>query len=206
MTMLRIESVGRPFDDPQVLPLAVAVLSRADAMGLLSREVSRLDDTVLPLLLEGMLEAGIGRTLAPGFYGASRSDPVALAVLLKKIVDALEGSPATAHEWRAVGSVLGLDLLGRLLGISPSSARRYWAGARATPDAVAARLHFLAFAVGDLAGAYNDAGVRRWFDRPRQLLGGSAPADLLGGNWSPEDDGPRRVAELARALRTSVAT
>ena len=96
--------------------------------------------------------------------------------------------------------------MARLLGISQSSARRYFLGSRSTPDTVAARLHFLAFVVGDLAGAYNDIGVRRWFDRPRQRLDGSTPAQTLGERWSPDDDDPRRVRELARALLSSPIT
>ena len=30
---------------------------------------------------------------------------------------------------------------------------------------IAGRLHFLATVVGDLAGAYNEIGIRRWFER-----------------------------------------
>ena len=102
--------------------------------------------------------------------------------------------------------VLGVELLTRLLGISQSSARRYISGNRSTPDAIAARLHFLAFLVGDLGGAYNDIGVRRWFDRPRERLDGNTPAQALRHEWSPGDDGPRRVRDLARALASSPAT
>ena len=115
-------------------------------------------------------------------------------------------SPVPKQEWRALQDVLGLELLARLLGISLSSARRYISGSRSTPDGVAARRHFLAFVVGDLAGAYNDIGIRRWFDRPRERLDGSSPAQALGEGWSPIDDGPRRVRDLARALASSLAT
>ncbi len=125
---------------------------------------------------------------------------------LEKINDALDESPAPAHEWRALQGVLGLDLLTRLVGISQSSARRYISGTRSTPDVIAARLHFLAFVVGDLAGAYNDIGVRRWFDRPREGLDGNTPAQTLGDEWSPADDAPRRVRELTRALAPSPPT
>ena len=102
--------------------------------------------------------------------------------------------------------ILGAELLAGLVGISASSTRRYFAGTRATPDAVAARLHFLALVVADLAGAYNDIGIRRWFERPRKRLGGSAPARLLGEAWWPDDDGPKRVRELAASLASSPAT
>ena len=46
----------------------------------------------------------------------------------------------------------GGELLGCLVGVSVSSTRRYLSRARHTPDAVAARLHFIALVVGDLAG------------------------------------------------------
>ena len=102
--------------------------------------------------------------------------------------------------------VLGPDLLARLLNISTVSLRRYQAGARATPDDVAARLHALALMVGDLSGAYNDLGIRRWFVRPRTVLGNSAPADVLTSGWRPEEPEPQRVRDLAGALTASPAT
>ena len=49
-------------------------------------------------------------------------------------------------------------------------------------------------------------GVRRWFERPRSQLDGSAPQQLLSGDWDPDDPGPRRVSDLARALLGSPAT
>ena len=70
-------------------------------------------------------------------------------------------------EWNRLTEVLGLELLPRLLGISPSSVRRYKAAARTTPDDVADRLHFLSLIVGDLSGAYNEIGIRQWFARKR---------------------------------------
>ena len=74
------------------------------------------------------------------------------------------------------------------------------------PYVVAARLHFLAFVVGDLAGAYNEIGVRRWFERRRTRLDGNTPAQALGDEWLPEDDAPCRVRELARAHASPPAT
>ena len=68
------------------------------------------------------------------------------------------------------------------------------------------RLQFLALVVGDLAGAYNEFGIRRWFERPRKLLGNRSPAQLLDGAWQPEAPGPRRVRRLAAALVLSSAT
>lgn len=206
MNNLQIHSVRPPFDEPQLASAAIAALSRADAMGLLSQEIMCLDESAMRGLEQGMAEAGIGRTLLANLHRQPFADPVPLSALLQQISEALDNSPAPAQEWRTLQSVLGLDLLARLLGISESSARRYSSSSRGTPDPVADRLHFLAFVVGDLAGAYNDIGVRRWFDRKRRRLDGNTPAQRLGGAWSPDDEGPRQVRELSSALRSSPAT
>ena len=200
MTNFHIQSVRSPFDDPKLASAALEALSRADAMGLLARRITCLDDTAMQGLETGMAEAGIGRGFLSGLRGLPCSRPDRLSALLEKINEALDESPAPEHEWRALQGTLGLELLSRLLGISQSSARRYLSGSRATPDAVAARLHFLAFVVGDLAGAYNDVGVRRWFDRPRKRLDGGTPAQSLASGWMPDGEGSHRVRELARAL------
>lgn len=105
---------------------------------------------------------------------------------LRRIESLLEESPVPGREWPRVLAVFDRDRLAPLLGISPSSAVRYARGARRTPDAVAARLHFIAPVSGDLAGAYNTIGIRRWFERPRAALDGRAPADLLAGDWAPD--------------------
>jgi len=108
---------------------------------------------------------------------------------------------ATEHEWRSLEKVFSTDRLAALLGTSSPRVRRYSTGARSTPHALAARLHFLATIVVDLAGAYNEIGIRRWFDRQRSQLEGRALVDFLQGDWSPEDPGPRRLRELAQGLR-----
>ena len=53
---------------------------------------------------------------------------------------------------------------------------------------------------------YNDIGIRRWFDRKRSALDGRAPAQVLSGEWDPDDPGPARVRALARELVTLSAT
>ena len=206
MTNIRIESIRSPFDDPRIASRAVGALSRADAMGLLPRKITSLDDSAIRCLEKGLERAGIGRGFLAELRHPEGSDPARLAALLEKINDAPDESPAPASEWPALHEVLGPELLARLVGISASRMRRYLAGARPTPDGVAARLHFLALIVGDLAGAYNDIGVRRWFERPRKRLAGSAPARLLAEDWWPDDEGPSRVRELAAGLASSPAT
>ena len=199
---LHIESIESPYDDPQVAPLAASALSRAEAMGLCPPEIVRLDGAAMRALEACLAGAGIAR-FVPRPAGP---DSAQAAVWLRAIHEALAGSPAPVSEWPALSRSLGVHLLARLLGISTSSVRRYSSRARATPDAVAARLHFLALLVGDLAGAYNDIGVRRWFDRRRTALGGKTPADLLTGAWMPDERGPERVRKLAAALGFFPAT
>ena len=123
-----------------------------------------------------------------------------LSALPERINEALNQSPAPARELRALQGVLGVELVTRLPGISRSSVRSCISGNRSIPDATAARLHFLAFVVGDAGGAYNDIGVRRWFERPRERLDGNTPAQVLGREWSPGGDGPGRVRDRARTL------
>lgn len=115
------------------------------------------------------------------------------------ILSALEASPIPEAEWRPVSEILG-DELARLLGISSSSLARYRSRERTTPDAVAARLHFIALIVSDLAGSYNEFGIRRWFRRERTALGGRAPADILSGGWNPDADDVAQVRDLAQSL------
>ncbi len=208
MAIIQIRSVQGPFDDPVVAHLAVTVLTRAEAMGLLSptETVDRLEMVVFRRLVEGIAQAGIGNGLLADLAASSSPSPQQIAVTLRKLNEALDASPTPACEWTGVNGVLGGDVLASLLGISPSSVRRYLSGSRATPDAIAARLHFLALVIGDLAGAYNDFGVRRWFQRPRKLLGSRSPAQLLDGTWQPEDPDPQRVRDLAAALVSSPAT
>ncbi len=202
MSKLHIQSVKSPYDDPRVAPLAASALSRAEAMGLCPSAVVRLDSGAMDALEARLAEAGIARLVRR----PAGADPAETAGWLRALHEALAGSPVPRTEWPALSRSLGLDLLSRLLGVSPSSARRYSSGARQTPDEIAARLHFLALVAGDLAGAYNEIGVRRWFDRKRSAMGGKTPAEVLTGGWSAEDDGPERVRELAGALSFSPAT
>ena len=206
MSEIRIRTVGEPFDDRQSMPLGVQVLTRAEAMGILGRgAIDTLDASVWKDVLARIRLAGVGRHL-PDVVPQGRETPEAFVQQLKQLNDALEASPVPASEGPRLDKLLGRELLSRLLQVSVVSQRRYLAGERSVPDAVAARLHFLALVAGDLAGAYNDIGVRRWFDRPRTLLGGRSPAELLEPEWQPEDPGPRRVRDLARALVWSPAT
>lgn len=189
-----------------VRALAVEAWRRAEAMGLLEPDARRLDAADVVRLVRRVRDAGIARGPALRFDNVEVPSVDEAESLLRLVIAALEASPIAKHEWPAVSRVLEPEHLASLLNISLTSLRRYLSAERETPDAVAARLHHLALIVGDLAGAYNDVGVRRWFSRKRTALGGRPPAALLAGDWNPEDPGPQKVRELARSLVALSAT
>ena len=201
-----IRPVRPQLDEPSLISAAIAKLSRADATGLQSGQITYLDDSASQGLEQGMTEAGIGQTLLTRLQFPPHSDPVPLSDLLKKISEALDQSPVPADAWRTLQELLGLVSLVRLLGISHSSARRYWPDRCVRPDAVGGRPHIPALVVGHLAGACNSASVRRRLDRKRRQLDNDAKPHALGEGWPPDDDGPCRVRGLARAPSLSPAT
>ena len=203
--MIQIESARAPFTSPRLAFQAMTALGRADAMGLLPADehIQTLDLISFRKAVRHILRAGIARNIQLDLTDASGSN---LERTLEHLNMALEESPVPEFEWNRLAEVLGLELLGRLLGISATSIRRYRANARTTPDEVAERLHFLSLVVGDLAGAYNEIGMRQWFERKRSQLDGRTPLDFLKGRWRPAQPGPRRVQDLARALVASPAT
>ena len=203
--MIQIESARAPFTSPRLAFQAMTALGRADAMGLLPADehIQTLDLISFRKAVRHILRAGIARNIQLDLTDASGSN---LERTLEHLNMALEESPVPEFEWNRLAEVLGLELLGRLLGISATSIRRYRANARTTPDDVAERLHFLSLVVGDLAGAYNEIGMRQWFERKRSQLDGRTPLDFLKGRWKPAQPGPRRVQDLARALVASPAT
>ena len=184
-----------------VARLVFEAARRAEAMGLVeSGAVTRPDADGARHLAGRIRRAGIAASAADHLNNVSAPSPEEVSGVLEMIIAALEASPAPKYEWAGVARVFPFDELGALLNVSASSLKRYQSGERETPDAVAARLHWLALTAGDLAGSYNDIGIRRWFHRKRERLDGRAPAALLRGDWDPDDDGPARVRQLAREL------
>lgn len=194
------------------------LLARSAAMGLLGHPPASAmplaDGRSLARLLKALQRHGIGgdagRALAPLLQEPAGAGPLdeldeptqrVLALGLMRLAEALEDSAAPAAEWPAMRAVFGDDMLGALLEISPASLRRYAGAERATPQPVAERLHWLALVVADLAGAYNDFGMRRWFERPRSQLDGKSPRQLLGRRWSIDGEAATRVRALASVLR-----
>jgi hypothetical protein len=209
MYEVHLEPDPGPHAAGAVRHLAVEAWRRAEAMGLVegtSDTPRKLDAAAVARLVRRVRAAGIARGPALRLDNVETPSAAELADVLKLVIAALEESPVAKYEWRAASRVFDVERLSTLLGISLSSLRRYLSGARETPDDVAARLHYLALVVGDLAGAYNEVGVRRWFDRKRSALSGRSPAALLSGNWSPDDKGPQQVRSLARSLASLSAT
>lgn len=194
------------------LPLAGALaglLTRSAAMGVMEGPpATSLDARTLARALRGLQRHGIGGeagvVLAPLMQDPpARLDAAAerrLTQQVGRLLEALEDSAAPAAEWPAMREVFGDEALGALLGVAPASLRRYAGAERATPPAVAARLHWLALVVADLAGAYNQFGIRRWFERARTQLGGRSPRQALGRDWSPDSPAAAEVRALAGAL------
>jgi len=209
VTRIRLRSVGEPLDHPAAAWEAVRFLSAAELLGLLPaslESIETLDVPTVRAVLKEAAAAGVGRQALAEAESRDERDGGAWVEVLVHANDALADSPIPERTWPVLVDLLGIDLLARLVGIAPASARRYLAGDRATPDQVAARLHWVALIAGDLAGSYNEFGIRRWFLRPRSQLDGKAPADVLAGEWSPDDPGPGAVRALATRLLDSAAT
>lgn len=188
---------------------------RAEAMGLVEpAAVTTADAPALRHLANRIRRAGIAAAAADrlndvvdeGLNNVEMPGAGDVAGLLETLIAALEASPVPKFEWAGLGRVFAAEDLAALITVSVSSLKRYQSGERETPDDVAARLHFLALVVSDLAGSYNDIGVRRWFQRKRTALDGRAPGSLLKGRWDPDDEGPARVRALARELVSLSAT
>ena len=185
------------------------LFSRSAAMGLLSvGDVTELSALSVRGLVADLQKHGLAGSAGIGLAPLMRDNPHAwdraterlLEARLDQLAQVLEDSPNPATEWPSMREVFGDDMLSALLQISASSLRRYATAERITPDATAARLHWLAMVVSDLAGGYNPLGMRRWFERPRAQLDGHSPSALLGSGWQPDDAVAQRVRALAATL------
>ena len=201
MTEIQIVSVDAPLTRQSLLARAFALVLHATAVGLLSgrERIDRLDLGLLRDIARSAAAAGIGKDAALGMLESDLS-PARLATLIERLDEALIGSPLPDRELRQLRQTFELDQLARLLGTSEVSLRRYLAGSRDVPDPVAARAHWLALVAADLGGAYNQIGVRRWFERPRAQLDGRSPREALGPNWTPDSAPATSIQDLAAAL------
>src|SRR6266849_633958 len=184
-TPLGARTVGRSRDN--LGRLVFEASRRAEAMGLVDNvEPHAADLDTVRRLASRVGRAGIAAATAAHLSNVEAPSREELAALLETMIAALEASPAPKFEWGGLGRVFNPEELATLLQVSVSSLKRYQSGDRTTPDMIAARLHFLALVVGDLAGSYNDIGIRRWFHRKRTQLDGRPPAAFLKAEWNPD--------------------
>jgi hypothetical protein len=212
MEPLRIQSVERPVADPAVLRALMPVINRAWAMGVPLPGGGRpfsLSARTLKTILENASRFGIGRDIdmyIRAIPDLIERDPEQAARLFSDLARAIEESPVPEAEWKTMRRIFGDEELEALLGTSRQSIARYAKGSRETPALIADRLHWLAMMVADLAGAYNELGIRRWFHRTRAALGARSPLAALGKDWTPGSVPAQRVRALAAALTDPGAT
>lgn len=201
MALVRLATVEEPLDGPALVDPAIGLLRRALALGLLGDDerIDRLDLELVRRIAHEASAAGIGQDAAIALLQGD-SGPERLAALIERLNEALTASPLPDREVPELLRVFDREDLALLTGTSSVSLGRYLAGSRQWPDELAARMHWLALVLSDLAGAYNDFGIRRWFERERTQLGGRSPRQVLGAEWDPADPDVERVRELAAAL------
>lgn len=201
MASIRITTVEAPLDRPMLADPAIRLLRRAQALGLLgeSERVDRLDLALVRRIAQEASAAGIGQDAAVALLQGV-GGPNQLAALIERLDDALTESPLPDRELPELLRVLGREDLALMTGTSGVSLGRYVAGSRKWPDELASRIHWLALVLSDLAGAYNDFGARRWFDRERTQLDGRSPRLVLGTAWDPASPDVERVRLLAASL------
>lgn len=201
MTMLRISSVEDPLRRGGVLEAAMALVRRAAGLGFLSGRpsVERLDLDLIRTIARAASQVGVGSEAAVSLLEAQLTDP-RLEALITRLSGALLESPVPSLELSELLRIYELDDVASLIGTSPVSLRRYAAGVRTMPDEIAERLHFLALTTSDLAGSYNELGLRRWWDRERTVLDGHSPRQTLGQSFDPDGANAKAVAALAASL------
>ncbi len=187
MARIQSKSVLDQLDAPRA---AVVATRLADLMGLVEHQPGKsINEDTLARLAAAARQAGIAEGIAVG----SQIHP-------RRLLEALESSPLPEGEIPRLTAILGYARLAELAAVSEPSLRRYAAGERQVPDPAAQRLHFLALLIAILRGSFNEFGIRRWFERPRQTLGGRTPASTLRGDWSPDEPGPQAAMQLAVEL------
>lgn len=201
MAAVQIASVEPPLDRPVLVEPAVRLLRRALALGLISghEKLDRLDLDLIRAIAREAANVGIGQDAALALLQGNLSSG-RLAALLERLEDSLGESPLPDREAPHLLRYFDREGLASLAGTSPVSLGRYLASARRWPDELAARIHWLAGVVSDLEGAYNEFGVRRWFERERSQLDGRSPREVLAADWDPDSPDVQRVRRLAASL------
>ncbi len=195
-TIWKMHAIQMASDIPTIeldSPRAAVVATRlAQLMGVFDRpEKAAIDRGLVGSAMRAAARVGVAEAIAAG-AGDQPSDQKILGFL-----DALRRSPRPMSEIVSLAAIFGYSGLERLVAASEPSLRRYAAGDRATPDAVAQRVHLLAQLVAVLRGSFNEFGIRRWFERPHPALGSRAPADVLGRDFDPADARVQAVMNAA---------
>jgi hypothetical protein len=202
MTLLQITSVAAPLNRPGLLAAATGLVRRALGLGFLAdrERIDRLDLELIRSIAREASKAGVGQDAAIALLEAKPSAPARLQALIARLDGQLLESPVPQLELRELQRIYDHADLASLLGTSPASLRRYAAASRTAPDPVAARIHFVALVTSELAGSYNEFGLRRWWGRARAALEGRAPREVLTGAWDADGPEATAVAALAHAL------
>jgi uncharacterized protein (DUF2384 family) len=208
MAKIQTNSTASPLEN-RVLALAIEFILKADSMGVLTSPVDTLNLDIEAIIraAKDVGDLGIGRRVVinPELWRTYNADD--LCSKLKMLSSILEESPQPKTEWKRLRTLLSDELLAKMTHVSEQSVRRYAAEERETPDDVASRLHWLALITGDLQGAYNAAGVRNWFLRPRNSFGGKTPIEMLGTEpWNTTDKKPVLVRAFAHSLLEGMGT
>src|SRR5262249_12684829 len=98
-------------------------------------------------------KAGVAVAAAEALRNVQAPTRDELASLLQMMIAALEASPVPKFEWAGLARVFDIDQLAALLNVSGASRKRFQGGGGAPREPVAARPHFRALVVGDLAGS-----------------------------------------------------
>lgn len=198
--MLRITSVAAPLNRPDLLAVALSVVRRALGLGLLSdrSRIEKLDLDLIRSIAQEASSLGVGQEAAVALLDRPRT--ARLPKLLASLDTSLADSPVPEREIAELLRIYDHEQLAALADTSVASLRRYASGTRTVPDAVAQRIHFIALVTSDLGGAYNEFGLRRWWDRPRSVLGDRSPRQALGTDWGADDPDAVTVAGLAASL------
>jgi hypothetical protein len=208
MAPTQSHSTAYPLDH-RVIAVAIEFILKADSMGLLAEPVDtlHLDIDAIIRAAKGVTKWGIGRRLVIDPERWRNYTPDDLCGKLKQLSEIIEDCPHPETEWQRLRELLTDSLVATMTGVSEQSVRRYASEERVTPVEVAARLHWLALTTGDLQGAYNDDGVRNWFQRPRKSFADKSPLAILGSkSWSPSDENAMQIRKFARDLTESMGT